>query len=114
MTTQEFKPVRPPGPDDTLKPSEANTSDTQPFIPLSRRHPLEPGDEAEADSLVERLKLDDPEFVREVTDAFKGTFSTFDVRILDWRHLEGAKYEFTAEVDGQRRTLVVERQTKPR
>jgi hypothetical protein len=111
--TQELTPVKPRGPDDTLEPGPRST-DTQPFIPLSKRHPLEPGDETVADALVEHLRFDDPEFMREVQDAFQGTFSTFDVEILKWRHVTGDKFLFTAKVDGKDRELIVERQTKPR
>lgn len=100
-------------PDITLKFQKPRSTDTQPYIPLSQRV-LEPVSEGEIDKLFEQLKVNDPEFVREVEVAFKGTYSTLDVRILDWRHVAGNKYAFTALVDGQPREMIVERQAKPK
>jgi len=111
--TQEFKPVKPRGPDETLEPAKPAVTETQPFILLKDRPPTITGEDVER--MFEEARADtpgymnDPEFLKSVADALQGAMQRADVVVKGVQHLEGNLYRISYLVGGKSAELTVER-----
>lgn len=101
------QPRVPRGAQDTQQFRARESSETQPYVPLKRVLPEIGG--ADVEQLFDASRLNEPEFVREVEVALRGTMQIPDIHVEDISHVEGNRFKIVYSVRDQRSSVFVER-----